>query len=58
MRPEDVGRPIHRHGQTIRRMEREPVKPVSELLIHQIARVLKCKAADITLSAADTESAA
>jgi DNA-binding XRE family transcriptional regulator len=55
---EDVGRSIRRHGQTIRRIERDTVKPVSQLLIHQVARVLKCKASDITLGPVDSETAA
>ena len=46
--PEQLGKAIGRHPQTIRRLERGAIENASEILIHQVARGLKAKAADIT----------
>ena len=40
--PEEVATPIHRHPQTIRRLENGRMKSASEMLLAQVARVLNC----------------
>lgn len=49
--PTQVGDRIHRHSQTIRRLERGAITTASETLIHQVARALETTAEVITRSA-------
>jgi transcriptional regulator with XRE-family HTH domain len=58
--PEELARRVggKRHGQTIRRLERGAIEQASELLIHQIARELKVKAAELIAPADENGRAA
>jgi DNA-binding XRE family transcriptional regulator len=46
--PEQVAQKIHRHPQTVRRIENGGITEVSEILMHQLAVALGAEVAEIT----------
>lgn len=49
LKPEDVAAPILRHAQTIRQLENGRLSHASEKLMAQLATVLRCDVAELTL---------